>query len=756
MNKIFTLLLAFFTVAGIQAQISQGGSPERWNSDFSFDVSQLPKFETNTLDMDLIRAQDAISDQLKDVPYRFGIEIETSIDVRNEAIYEEASNGDRIYYYMVSCPDASSISMIFDQFELPEGAKLFVWNSDRTEYLGAFTSENNKEWGTFGLGLVYGDQVILEYHEPFKRRGQGQLHIGTVVHAYRSILKRLEQVQEEYNRGPFGNSGNCNIGVNCPEGADWQIEKRSVALIVSGGFASCSGALVNNTAQDGTPYFLTANHCLGGQNNWVFYFNHEAPENNCDGNSGPTNQSISGSTLRASNGASDFALLELSQDVPESFNPQFVGWDNSDEESVTEAVGIHHPSGDLKKICFEEDAPFHDNAAGAAVWFINQWEAGVTEGGSSGSPLFDQNHRIIGQLYGGAAACQGNNNNGQFDYYGRFGVSWDGSSSSNRLRDWLDPLNSGVTVMDGWPEGAEVFALDAAAGSIDDIDNEVCDAVFAPVFALFNSGSETLTSATVTYTWNGVEQNPFVWTGNLSQNQSELVYLPTLNGVGGTNTLLINVTNPNGGADEDQLNNVIEATYTGFAGPTVDIQVSITTDDYGSETTWTITQNGNTLASGGPYSDDTDGEVIEQTVCLSEGCYDFNIFDSYGDGICCEWGEGQYRIVAPQGVILYGGEFGDDESVNFCTNDPVNVEETATPSFTIYPNPASDELTVELPEGIQGERIALVNNLGQVVLEKVLRQEQRSSFDLNGLAKGWYTVRVVNGSTVLTQKLIVQ
>ncbi len=756
MNKLFTLLLALFTVVGIQAQISQGGSPERWNSDFSFDVSQLPKFESSALDMELIRAQDAISDQLKDVPYRFGIEIETSIDVRSEAIFEEASNGDRIYYYMVSCPEASSISMIFDQFELPEGAKLFVWNSERTEYLGAFTSANNKEWGTFGLGLVYGDQVILEYHEPFKRRGQGQLHIGTVVHAYRSILKRLEQVQEEYNRGPFGNSGNCNIGVNCPEGADWQVEKRSVALIVSGGFASCSGALVNNTAQDGTPYFLTANHCLGGQNNWVFYFNHEAPENNCNGNSGPTNQSISGSTLRASSGGSDFALLELSQDVPESFNPQFVGWDNSDDETVTSAVGIHHPSGDLKKICFEDDAPYHDNAAGAAVWFIDQWEDGVTEGGSSGSPLFDQNHRIIGQLYGGAAACQGNNNNGQFDYYGRFGVSWNGSSSSNRLRDWLDPLNTGVSVLDGWPEGAEVFALDAAAGSIDDIDNEVCDAIFAPVFALFNSGSETLTTATINYTWNGAAQNPFTWNGNLAQNQSELVYLPTLTGVGGTNTLVINVSNPNGGTDEDQLNNVIETTYNGFAGPTVDIQVSITTDDYGSETTWTITQNGNTLASGGPYSDGTDGEVVEQTVCLAEGCYDFNIFDSYGDGICCEWGEGQYRIVAPQGIILLGGEFGDDESVNFCTNDPVSVEEQAEASFTVYPNPASNELTVALPEGIQGERIALVNNLGQVVLEKALRQEQQSSFDVSTLAKGWYTVRVVNGSTVLTQKLIVQ
>ena len=52
------------------------------------------------------------------------------------------------------------------------------------------------------------------------------------------------------------------------------------------------------------------------------------------------------------------------------------------------------------------------------------WEDGVTEPGSSGSPSFDQNHRIIGQLYGGAAACSGSVNNGAYDYYGRMDVSW--------------------------------------------------------------------------------------------------------------------------------------------------------------------------------------------------------------------------------------------------------------------------------------------------------------------------------------------
>ena len=144
------------------------------------------------------------------------------------------------------------------------------------------------------------------------------------------------------------------MNVNCPEGADWQNEKKAVALIVEGGSAVCSGALVNNTAQDGTPYFLTANHCLSGGNptaNWVYYFNHESAT--CTGNTGPTNQSISGSTLKANRAGSDFCLVHLNDTPPQSWDVWYAGWDNSDDAAaVSSAVGIHHPDGDVKKISF--------------------------------------------------------------------------------------------------------------------------------------------------------------------------------------------------------------------------------------------------------------------------------------------------------------------------------------------------------------------------------------------------------------------
>ena len=155
----------------------------------------------------------------------------------------------------------------------------------------------------------------------------------------------------------------------------------------------------------------------------------------------PHEQHISGGTLLLADGGSDVALIELSSTPPASWNVEYAGWDAS-SANPTSAVGIHHPSGDVKKICFEDDAPYESSTGGAQVCWIDAWELGVTEPGSSGSPLFNQDHRIIGQLYGGAAACSGAVNNGSFDYYGRFDVSWGWGSVSTWTPQVLEHLFS--------------------------------------------------------------------------------------------------------------------------------------------------------------------------------------------------------------------------------------------------------------------------------------------------------------------------
>lgn len=232
-------------------------------------------------------------------------------------------------------------------------------------------------------------------------------------------------------------------------------------VILDDGTRWCSGSLVNNAEEDYTLYFLTAFHCgdlnapfgtistvdINDIESWIFMFNYESPT--CSNIDGPTFHTISGATYRSIRSTSDFLLVELSSIPPPNYYSYFAGWSRS-SSTPSNTIGIHHPSGDIKKISFDDDPPtsinYLETTSGTSHWRFIDWDLGTTEGGSSGSPLFDQNHRIIGQLHGGYAAC-GNNSS---DWYGKFSVSWNGGgTSSTRLKDWLDPNNTGATTMNG-------------------------------------------------------------------------------------------------------------------------------------------------------------------------------------------------------------------------------------------------------------------------------------------------------------------
>ena len=285
----------------------------------------------------------------------------------------------------------------------------------------------------------------------------------------------------------------------CTQGDDWRDEIRSVAMILtSGGWRICTGALVNNTAEDGTQYFLTANHCLGGETSWIFMFNYQSPF--CTNSNGPTTDTVQGAILRATNTASDFALLELTEEIPDDYEVYYAGW-NREDVAAESAVGIHHPSGDIKKISVENQAVISDRYLGnsgvtASHWKVSDWDEGTTEGGSSGSPLYDPQHRVIGQLHGGYAAC-GNNS---ADWYGKFAMSWDyGSSSSSRLNDWLDPLGTDPLNLDGWNPGSGLrLGLDEMElrGDTDGDGLAEPGETIQLAFRLINNGNEDLSGVT--------------------------------------------------------------------------------------------------------------------------------------------------------------------------------------------------------------------------------------------------------------------
>jgi lysyl endopeptidase len=391
------------------AQESFGGHPVGLRGDLQ--VPPAPEVVMPHVDAAALWADDeARSANGIKGPYRFGFNHAVDLGLDNSGVWHEFPNGDRLWRLAIVCPEAFSINFEFHDYFIPSGAQVFVYSE--TEQIGAFTMASSGGQRSMGVTQLAGDRIIIEYNEPVAVRGQGRLRVGQVTHAYRDILR--------FAKG-LGDSGSCNNNVICPEGDPWRAQIRSVAIITVGGSGLCTGQMINNCAQDGEPYFLTARHCLpSNQNvgNWVYRFNWNSPSCPLNQN-GPTNQTVSGSQLLAQNAGSDVALIKFNNPVPTGYNVHFTGWDKSGV-APTSSTAIHHPSGDVKKISFDTDPAVNGTFGGAQCWRILNWEDGTTEGGSSGSGLWNQDGLLVGQLYGGQASCSFNVN----DYYGKFNVSY--------------------------------------------------------------------------------------------------------------------------------------------------------------------------------------------------------------------------------------------------------------------------------------------------------------------------------------------
>lgn len=362
------------------------------------------------------------------LPFRFGVSIHAELDLDNSGIWTELPDGARIWALNIVSEGAYSISLSYKKFKLPVGSELYIYNGDKTVVQGPLNSTHNIDGGTFATDLIPGESIILEYYEPRAEKGKGKINIDKVIHGYKDIF-------EISSLKAFGDSGDCQIDVNCPEGYDWQDESNSVAMIIVGNDRICSGALINNTCQDLTPYFLTANHCLTGVNvsDFTFRFQYKSPV--CGGGDDFSFVSYHGASLVDRSYGTDYALLELNSLPDGKYGIFLAGWSRT-WHAPPSVTGIHHPFGDVMKIIFDDEYPTALDGY-ESYWFIDDWLQGSIERGSSGSPLFDHNRRIIGQasstLEGLICAP------GRGGLYGRFELSWDLG-----LSEVLDPNNTGA------------------------------------------------------------------------------------------------------------------------------------------------------------------------------------------------------------------------------------------------------------------------------------------------------------------------
>ncbi|WP_372775388.1 T9SS type A sorting domain-containing protein [Mangrovibacterium sp.] len=445
--KIILFLFLCFATLPVLAQLSQGGSP--------IAIQQLKVaggneyVELHIPDSEIELVEKLKTGKMLEKAFRFAYAIPVDFSTQNSGTWIESGDY-KVWQLKLESPGALSLNVIFNRYYLPEGARLFLYSEDQNDVLGAFTSQNNKADGILATMPVEGDKLIIQYEEPLDADFSGELELQSVNHDFAGL--------KAYSGGrrPLGESGTCNVNVKCDYLDQYRDAADAVCRILIAGTELCTGTLLNNTQEDGTPYLYTANHCIQNSSDAsksVFLFNYESPY--CQNIDGEVLNSISSSSLKATSTELDFSLVELSVEPPKSFQPYFLGWDRS--STVPDStVSIHHPLGDIKKVAIDRDSPvissYSSDYLSGAFWKVRQWEEGTTESGSSGAGLIDPDLRVRGSLVGGEASCDNPVN----DYFSQFRYAWDNFSSSDmQLKSWLDPNNTGATSLNGMDPFAE-------------------------------------------------------------------------------------------------------------------------------------------------------------------------------------------------------------------------------------------------------------------------------------------------------------
>lgn len=441
------VLLWGFSLPMAKAQIPAGGWPRLPAASLSEWLPQvsMPRVSNTELQW---RAEAKWLENT-DKNFEFAHTFEVDFTPWNQGVWHQSSDGWYIWRLRIHSKDAYSINLILEQYQPGSGDRIFLYSPSMGHIQGAFTSRHIYHGQVLAISPIPGDEVIVHYETRNRNPRQTPFIITRINHDFFDLLKMGT------DRRPLGTiAGSCIADINCAEANRWRDLQNSVVRVMVAGRELCTGTLLNNTADDGKPYVLTAGHCIGSDNlarSSLFHFNYESPY--CGSLDGDISQSISGSTLRAYSDSLDFSLVELNEVPPPAFRPYYAGWNRAVQIPDTVAA-IHHSQGDIKKISIANGRPVVSGFGTSSLytpngfWRISNWTSGATERGASGSPLLDRNGLLIGSLTGGSSSCANPIN----DYFSRFNQAWAFQTiASGNLKTWLDPANLNPQAISGRP-----------------------------------------------------------------------------------------------------------------------------------------------------------------------------------------------------------------------------------------------------------------------------------------------------------------
>ncbi len=746
---LLAIFLLIFTILANAQVRTKFNNPELITVDGKFKKNYKESVFNLVLpsDQKISDIEKADSELTEDRLLRIAIPIGLDIDFVKQASWINDMN----FSYgrlTINAANAKSLSLNFNKFLLPEGTEMYIYNENGNMVTGPITAQENNKNKIWGSSIYEGGKLTIEVKIPLNTKDELLLNISNVAYGYKKVF---------YDRiYGFGQSESCNINVLCPLGNAYQQEKYSVALLLMGnGGILASGAMVNNTCNLNIPYFLTANHVYLSDNNvaqWRFVFQYWSPQ--CTPSQDDlSNILFNGSTLRANNALSDFCLVELNQTPDISTNITYAGWNNGLVANAGVA-GIHHPDGDVMKISQDNNPIIRSggNVYNNATHWEVHWTQGITASGSSGSPLFDNNRRIIGQLHGGTSLCATPN---APDWYGSFDVSWSGgTTNATRLSNWLDPSNSGATTTNT-TNVANLYARPPVGSYLPITGNSVVC-----------GSSQTYTisgvAPTATVVWQlkapiaaGGDRLPLqnVCTISSASNQATLTKVAN-----GNVQLFATITNCGGFinyASADVTFGVPAAYYNGGYWKSSSFQPltgTINTTD--SKTVWV------NMA----YSTNTNNRYTWYKTSGSSNAT-WNVYNGYaGYGV-------NINFTPPVTSSSYFGMSITTTNICGTTTNPVVIYYSGPGIYMISPNPVSTDLNIEAVTTSNNnsslitknnittsfDRIEVVDKMGYVVLSKSYpRNTKKANLNVSLLHSDVYIVRIFNGNISEQHKIIVQ
>ena len=667
-------------------------------------------------DLEALHLEDIQRDKLG-LLYRIGLASTVNITPLNSGIWTTLPNGDRKWQLVVKSSGAEALSFLFETFKLYGASTLVITDLNGKLVHNPLTSDDVESHFRQHAALCFGDELLLTLIEP-KYTQSSEIFLDRVMYNYRATGNpNFQKINE---------SDPCEINVNCsPVGDLWQDEKKGVARIYvvegnSGGY--CTGSLINNTNQDCKPYFLTALHCgvsasAANMTQWKFYFKYEAPSCTNPSTAGTLDDYFITGCLRIAdsgdNGGdsgSDFLLVKLGSSTNEAtiinnlksanFSAYWNGW-NANTAVTTGGVGIHHPAGDIKKISTFSGSTISAGWNGNGLsshwrqsWTSNSNGHGVTEGGSSGSPLFNNSQGyIIGTLTGGSSFC---NSPTSPDYYGKMSYHWTSNGTANnlRLKPWLDPTNSGVLTL---------------AGSANPCSS--------------SSGPCTASSAMCDEYINKVELNTINNTSACSVGGYGN-YLSTSTNLIKGNQYSITVTP-----------DLLSQTGSAFTNDEIAVWIDYNNDsdflDAGEQVGYVLVGTGwsNVFTFTVPTS--AVSSAVRMRVRISYST----------DG-----------AIVPCGQSTYGEV--EDYTVNITTSG-ASLLDNELSAITIYPNPSSDILNIDLSSANEEVKsISIVDITGKLIQTIDVLENTNISLNVSSLASGLYHVMISSASNSIVRQVV--